>query len=176
MILLKKQQKKKQLFFSQEFVPVKLGCCGVPLCEYHISFSFHLCQVSSCSQNLCCQTRGRRSTFIRCGRKNAAPRASRGLLMRTCSEASLRQIASSSDLLPAVSMVKPFHSHQPSNPPCLAALEHSLLRFLESGSGLLGLKKTAGPPIFGYVQLKPYICKQTRDTVCAQQIMCANVP
>lgn len=137
---LKTKNKNCVLLFSQESVPIKLGCCGVPLCEYHISFSFHLCRVSSCSQNLCRQTRGRRSTFIRCGRKNAAPRASRGLLMRTCSEAALRQIASSSGLLPAVSMVKPFHSRQPSNPPCLAALEHSSLRFLESGSGLLGLK------------------------------------
>lgn len=54
--------------------------------------------------------------------------------MRTFSEAAHCQIASSSGLLPAVSMVKPFHSRHPSNPPCLAALEHSSLRFLESGS------------------------------------------
>lgn len=51
--------------------------------------------------------------------------------MGTCSEAAHRQIASFSGLLPAVSMVRPFHSRQPSNPPCLAALEHSSLRVLK---------------------------------------------
>lgn len=41
--------------------------------------------------------------------------------------------------LPAVTMAKPFHSSQPSNPPRLAALERCPLHFLELWSCLLRL-------------------------------------
>lgn len=89
--------------------------------------SFPLLFLSACVSSRAFVPSSTRPPLHLRGLQHPDPR--KGLLMRTCSEAARRQAASFSGPFPAVSMVNPFHSRQPSNPPWLAALEHSSLCF-----------------------------------------------